>query len=189
MFVHAWPNWSAEGTENECRVIPDLVIGFADFDLIVEAKRWDHAMQDSAQWQKELIAYANEYGSKRRSVKMLALGGIHSHDDAPLDHIWAPIEGLGAPHKFQCTVHMCQWSSVLLECRRKKQTMEGMSQPPSPTLAHIRVLNDLIDLFIRHGFDPLRWFDDFQFNANLLNDSACADQSIFRNTSHRFRIA
>ena len=49
--IHAWPQWNASGTCNSERVIPDLVIGFCAFDLIIEAKRWDVAMQDRGQWE------------------------------------------------------------------------------------------------------------------------------------------
>ncbi|MFA6290075.1 MAG: hypothetical protein WC661_22035 [Opitutaceae bacterium] len=45
-----WPAWDAAGTNNSARVIPDLFLRFTEFDLIIEAKRWDDSMQDKHQW-------------------------------------------------------------------------------------------------------------------------------------------
>ena len=66
--VKYFPKWDAAGTTNEQFVEPDLFLRFREFDLIIEAKRWDDGMQDPAQWEKELIAYANEYGSEQLAV-------------------------------------------------------------------------------------------------------------------------
>ncbi len=187
--IHAWPNWNAAGTRNSGRVIPDLVIEFGPFDLIIEAKRWDHPMQDYEQWKAELKAYINEYGARKRPVKMIALGGIHSHQDKPLSDIWrAGHPHVSDEHVFSCPVHMCQWSSVLLACqRRRRELAEGHCT--SRSRADLRILSDVTELFIRHGFAPLRWFPDFQFRPNSLSVNATAEQQSFRNASLRFRSA
>ena len=192
LSVHPWPNWSAAGTTNECRVIPDLVIEFQAFDLIVEAKRRDHGMQDREQWEKELIAYANEYGSKKREVRMIALGGIHSDTDVLLIHEWSAPSTKGGlagsdRHRFECPVHMCQWSSVLLECQRLKRKLKETSEPTSQTFAKIRILTDLIGFFVFHHFPPLRWFADFTFQPNLLYDSVYSDRQSFRKISLQYQ--
>jgi len=188
--IHAWPNWSAIGTRNSDRVIPDLVIEFDPFDLIIEAKRWDHPMQDSEQWKAELRAYINEYGAKNRRVIMIALGGIHSHKDDSISDVRKSKTANGdETHEFFCPVHMCQWSSVLLACQRLQRNLEQCTGLSSRTLADLRILTDLTALFIRHGFVPLRWFDDFQFQPNLLSDSVEADRQFFRNASREFQSA
>jgi hypothetical protein len=179
--IHAWPNWSAEGTRNSDRVIPDLVIEFDAFDLIVEAKRWDHPMQDTSQWKAELKAYINEYGAKKRPVIMIALGGIHSHKDEVLKDVWQSNEAQGeASYTFVCQVYMCQWSSLLLACQRQKRKLEQMTERCSRTLADLRIMNDLTDLFIRHSFMPLHWFADYDFKTNLLSPSAETYRPAFR---------
>ena len=53
MSEEFWPNWDPEGTDNINRVTPDLFMRFANFDLIVEAKRWDSFQQSSDQWKKK----------------------------------------------------------------------------------------------------------------------------------------
>ena len=185
--IHAWPSWNADGTRNSERVIPDLVIEFHAFDLIIEAKRWDRPMQDSEQWKDQLKAYINEYGVEKRQVKMIALGGIHSNQDEPIEDVWRT-DNMSIPdeHIFICPVYMCRWSSVLLACQRRKREIE-QGDRSSRTLADTRILNDLIDLFIHHGFPPLRWFEDFDFSLNLLTERADADREFFRNASQRFR--
>ena len=64
------------GTSNVNRVVPDLFIRFSEFDLIVEAKRWDSFQQNSNQWQNQITADANEYGNDQVPVCLIALGGI-----------------------------------------------------------------------------------------------------------------
>lgn len=188
--IHAWPNWNAAGTRNSDRVIPDLVIEFDFFDLIVEAKRWDHPMQDSSQWQAELKAYINEYGPRKRKVIMIALGGIHSHNDDNLKDVWQSKSVSGEESfEFSCTVYMCQWSSILLACQRHKRELENSTERSSRILADLRILNDLTELFSRHGFVPLRWFEDFDFKSNLLNASVDSDQQYFRHASLQFQTS
>ena len=173
-----WPNWRLEGTVNSDRVIPDLFIRFHHFDLIVEAKRWDNDMQGLDQWKRELSAYTNEYGKEKREVRLLALGGIHSEEDQEISY-----------HAVSCPVHMCRWRRVLLECQRLKRELEeaNIINPSSRTSADIRILDDLIALFATHGFMTLRWFDDFDFASNLLDDLVDSDQQYFRNVSLKFQ--
>ena len=189
MKLEWWPKWDPKGTGNNTYIEPDVFIRFREFDLIIEAKRWDSPMQNSEQWKAELKAYINEYGARKRQVIMIALGGIQPDRDKSLRDVWrSDTPGVADEHEFICPVHMCQWSSVLLACqRRKRELAEG--ERSSRSLADLRILNDLTELFIRHGFAPLRWFPDFQFRPNPLSDSAAAEQQSFRNASLRFRAA
>lgn len=192
--IHAWPNWSALGTRNSDRVIPDLVIEFRPFDLIVEAKRWDVAMQDRDQWKSELKAYTNEYGAKKREVKMIALGGIHSHKDDNLECEWSSndaneLTGNKDKHTFKCPVYMCQWSTLLHACQNLKRQYvdKNETNQTSRAFADVRILDDLIALFATHGFVVLRWFDDFDFKPSLLGPSVDSDQQYFQNVSLIFQ--
>ena len=185
--IHAWPKWSALGTRNSERVIPDLVIEFHAFDLIVEAKRWDVPMQDEDQWNSELIAYTNEYGAKKHEVRMIALGGIHSHKDHNLEYEWSSNDASELPdnkdkHTFKCPVYMCQWSTLLHACQKLKRKYEekNKTNPTSRTSADMRILDDLIAFFATHGFTALQWFEDFDFKPNLLDAWADSDQQFFQ---------
>lgn len=186
LAIHDWPNWSALGTTNSERVIPDLVIEFAAFDLIIEAKRRDVPMQCRGQWENELIAYANEHGFKKREVRLLAMGGIHASTDDLLEHPWRPVCNGPQLHIFRCPVHMCQWSSLLLECQRWKRRLDSLEVRSSRTRADIRILKDVIDLFVCHEFVPLMWYPDFDFQSNRLTATAAADQRRFRTASLQY---
>jgi hypothetical protein len=194
-IFNPWPKWNPTGTvTNNTYVEPDVFIRFAAFDLIIEAKIAKAGTQSGDQWQNELIAYTNEYGKDKRSVRMIALGGIHSEGDVTLTHTWresATESGSvsGNSHQFNCPVHMCQWSTVLLECQRLKRELEeaNMNNPSFQTFAHIRILNDLRLFFEVHGYPALKWFDDFKFESNLLDDSVGSDQQYFRNISLNFQ--
>lgn len=170
-----WPNWDATGIADRDRVIPDLFIRFENFDLIVEAKRWDNDMQNPDQWQNELIAYCNEYGEEKREVRLLALGGIGSEKDDERRH-----------QSFVCPVHKCRWSTILLECQRLKREFE-VKNPTSRVSADIRILDDLIALFATHSFVAIRWFADFDFKPNLLDASTDSHQEFFQKISRQFQ--
>ena len=162
--VHAWPHWSPTGTRNSRFVEPDVFLRFPDFDLIVEAKFEDWGQQNPEQWARELEAYGNEYGEERRFVKMLAIGGIHQTHDALIKHRWIPPCNGGdkeeAPHDFDCPVHMCQWSRVLHQCRQLEREITKAAYPTSQSLAHRRILADLIRMFAHHGYQTGIWYSE-----------------------------
>jgi hypothetical protein len=163
--VEPWPNWDAAGTRNTHRVVPDLFMRFAVFDLIIEAKRWDDGRQYFGQWESELISYTNEYGQEKREVRFIALGGLHSDHDE-LRYLWPsapPSERVSAKedtHLFVCPVHMCRWQSLLHQCKRMEQELQRIEYQTSQSCAHHRILLDLIDLFSWHGFQTGVWFAD-----------------------------
>ncbi|MFI5140284.1 MAG: hypothetical protein ACHQIM_20865, partial [Sphingobacteriales bacterium] len=56
-----WPSWNSVNTNNTNYIEPDLFIRTPEFDLIIEAKRYDYGQQYRAQWEGEIRAYFNEY--------------------------------------------------------------------------------------------------------------------------------
>jgi hypothetical protein len=50
-----WPHWDPENTNKTNYVEPDMFIRFDNFDLIIEAKRWDNNQQYITQWKNEFI--------------------------------------------------------------------------------------------------------------------------------------
>ena len=156
-----WPNWNPEGTNNTLRVEPDVFIRFEEFDLIVEAKRWDHPMQTEEQWAKELTAYDNVYGDEKVPVRILALGGVWQScdDQAVSERVFAPEMGKHlAP--LRCPVHMCRWSRLLAECKAMEKELRKSRYRSSESRAHERILSDLVGLFAWHGFQTGEWFVD-----------------------------
>ncbi len=174
--VEYWPKWSAKDTDNASYVEPDVFLRFTDFDLIIEAKRWDDGMQTRKQWESEHRAYANEYGSDGRPVRMIALGGIHGTEDETLK-----LSGSG--HSGSCTVHMSQWGRLLTQCKERRRELALVSGSNATKAAWVRVLDDLIDLCGWHGFSTGQWFKSFQFGPNLLSLSVDGHLALFARRS------
>ena len=70
-----WPKWISHGTTNTNYVEPDVFLRFQELDLIIEAKRFDDGGQYQGEWERELIAYENEYGVTDKPVLLVAIGG------------------------------------------------------------------------------------------------------------------
>lgn len=175
-LVALWPRWDAAGTSNEREVIPDLFMRFADFDLIVEAKRWDDRMQSQAQWQEQWIAYTNEYGGEMRPAFYIAVGGLHRTSSETLRH-----------EQWKCPVIMCRWRRLLEQCKRMRQELARLEYPSAQSQANIRILDDTIDLFGWHGFSTGRWFGDFDFARHRLALPTLKHHDFFRSCSRQLR--
>lgn len=189
-----WPSWDSTGTNNSNRVVPDLFLRFADFDLIIEAKRWDDGMQNAHQWRQELIAYANEYGDEARPVKMIALGGLLSTNDDKIVHSWsAPNsdsrDSASSIRSITCPVHMCRWRGLLDQCKKMQRDLDRLSFQSSQTAAHARILAHTIDLFGCHGFSTGQWFDDFELSSCRLSSSVIRHLDFFNRRSQDLQRA
>jgi len=144
-------------------------------------------MQDVEQWRAEFQAYLNEYGNDHLPVRMLALGGTHSHHDEIIKAIRCQNNcENGERFEVECRVHMCQWSSLLLACRRWKRDIERQAEVTSAVRAQIRVIEDIIRLFAHHGIWPISWFEDFSFAPHLVSDSLDDTQIRFRAASQSY---
>ena len=166
--VDFWPHWNPKGTYNNTYVEPDVFIRFSTFDLIIEAKREDNYQQYRGQWEKEAMAYENEYGSEKVPLKMIALGGIWDVKDEEV-----------AYKAIRCPVHMCKWSRLLDECKRVLKELEWLDYPTMQTRAHERTLTHLIDLFAWHGYSTGLWFSDFNFEINRLSPVVTSCLEVF----------
>lgn len=180
--VDPWPSWKAAGTANNSRVVPDLFIRFADFDLIIEAKRRDDWMQNPAQWRNQLIAYTNEYGEEKQTVHLLALGGLHQITDDRVVHRWQSADSADS-HVFECPVHMCRWSRLLAQCQRAMREREKLVDLDSRQRATLRILRDTIELFGAHGFATGMWFADLRETGSRLSSVTADHHAIFRRCS------
>ncbi len=74
-----WPQWDSRGTKNAIYVEPDVFLRFSKAVLIIEAKRSDEGGQYSGEWERELIAYENEFVSTDVPVFLISIGGNGSN--------------------------------------------------------------------------------------------------------------
>ena len=71
-----WPKWPLGNGYKE----PDVFIRCEKYHLIIEAKRYDDVDQQyRSQWEEELMAYCNEYGTEK-DCYFIALGGFKNAD-------------------------------------------------------------------------------------------------------------
>lgn len=165
LLIDPWPKWSPEGTDNSRYIEPDLFLRFEDFDLIIEAKRWDGGMQSHSQWRNQLISYHHVHGAEteERTLHYLALGGLWKSECESLDY-QVEIEGERVDKK--CLISKARWLGILTQSQHYLQHLKSTPFPSSQDLANQRILQDLIDLFARHGFSTGRWYEDFDFLRN-----------------------
>jgi len=159
--VEYWPKWAAADSGNANYVEPDLFLRFEQFDLIVEAKRWDDGMQSRDQWERELKAYAWEYGQEERKVRIIALGGLFTEEDDCVSVNWKA------------------------EGERLKRALERESKPGDRNLSDRRILADIISLFAFHGFATGRWYNDIPFSSHVFQ-TPDRNPAILRNLNATF---
>ena len=170
-----WPKWSPTDTRNSTYVEPDLFIRFREFDLIIEAKRNDDYQQDRRQWEKEIVAYHNEYGAEKIPVRLIAVGGIWDSKDEELK-----IKDIS------CPVHMCRWTWLLAECQCMYRELGRISYQSSANNAHRRTLADAISHFEWHGFLTGTWFSDTVSKLAPLSPSLALNHRTFRELHLQF---
>ncbi|MDC0302681.1 hypothetical protein OAL23_00775 [bacterium] len=165
LLIDPWPKWASEGTSNSRYVEPDLFLRFAEFDLIIEAKRWDGGMQSHDQWAKQLISYHNVYGAnageENQNCHYLAVGGLWSYRSERFS--FQTEDGSVAG---ECVVSKARWQGIVIQCQRLLRHLQDSPYPTSQDRANQRLLGDLIELFAVHGFSTGRWFEDLDFTKN-----------------------
>lgn len=186
--IESWPKWDAEGTDNIFYVEPDLYLRFTHFDLMIEAKRWDGGMQNPAQWCREVTAYANEYrGAKAaRPVHLIALGAPIGEPDTQVTSL-ATEENTDKPSRpaIHCPVHMCRWERLLGECQWLRNRLRRLYAPDTQSCAHLRILDDVIELFSHHGFQTGQWLTNMVGGRPRLSPDLSAQHRIFQAQSKR----
>lgn len=155
-----WPHWKSEGTDNKKHVEPDIFLRFDTYDLIIEAKRYDDYQQDVYQWKKEIRGYLNEYEEENKKIVFIALGGINKYKTEKItvkDSVF--------------NVYKCRWASILSNIKLVKSKIELSSEVLNSSIPTINVLNDLIIGFGIYGFSTADWFENFNYQKRINNES------------------
>lgn len=156
-----WPRWDSNNTDNVNHVEPDVFIRSFDFDLIIEAKRWDdYSQQSKQQWKKEFQSYLNQYKGECKKVYLIAIGGkneIHS-EDIQIGEI-------------SLTIFKSSWSRILNEIKEVKTTIEKNQIGIEKDNSLSNILNDIILAFGIHGYTTGEWFENTDFCFGI-NDSS-----------------
>lgn len=144
-----WPQWDAEGTENEQYVEPDVFLHFSKADLIVEAKRFDTSGQDQWQWKRELLAYENNCGLADRPAFLISLGGNGNN----LQNQTIGLIG------HERTVVKCSWVNLHAVLIDKRKKLTGNDR---------RVVDSLLLACNLFGFRSYKWIEDKPWVANYV---------------------
>jgi len=155
-----WPHWSGENTKNENFVEPDIFIRFDEYDMIIEAKRYDENQQYSSQWINEIQAYLNEYGKEEKSLIFIALGGINNN-----------LSEIVKVNENDFKIYKCKWSDILKNIKFLKTKIEYSSDILNANFGINNILLDIITVFQLYGFSVADWFDVFQYESGLFDKS------------------
>ncbi|WP_052184254.1 hypothetical protein [Psychroserpens sp. Hel_I_66] len=152
--IEFWPKWSVKDIEeisNANYIEPDVFINFIDFDVIIEAKRYDEKQQNSKQHRDQLVAYFNEFSdNETKEVYYILLGGLHLEDVRKEITIIA-----GFLNERTVKLSTIKWSSLLSTIASLKKTIERQGlQHQKPILL---LLEDVINVLAIHGYHKKKW--------------------------------
>jgi hypothetical protein len=143
-----WPHWDAKNTTRTSYIEPDLFLRFNNFDLIIEAKRWDNNQQYLSQWKNEYIAYMNEYSEDGKDVFLLAIGGINDENEESIT-----VENYGT-----ITIVKCRWSILLDTLTNLVRELDQNYYVNNRYLMH--TANLIITALELHGYIKIKWLED-----------------------------
>lgn len=143
--IEYWPSWSAENTENSKRVVPDVFISFDEFDVLIEAKRYNVGGQLKNQFENEFKSYQNEYGDKNKMLYFIKLGGLNNRNDEK------------SPYS-KVVICKTDWTKLLNEVVLLRAELERGNSILNQN--YIRLINDCIKGFALHHFYKIEWLKD-----------------------------
>ena len=142
-----WDKWDAKDTSNSNFVEPDLLLEFEDFDIIIEAKRYDDFQQSQNQMNNEVKAYYNVFDGAKE-LYFVQLGGLHSKDN----------EDDFCLGEKKIKIVKTDWTRLFHEVVTQRNMFQNTSY--SQTLAYCRILDDVRKAFEMHNFYEMKWLKD-----------------------------
>ncbi len=144
-----WPHWDAEDTNNTNFIEPDVFIRFKEFDLIIEAKRFDDNQQNPIQWKDQITSYYKEYKEDGKQLFYIALGGLHSEKSEFIKegNVW---------------VVKCRWKRILDNVKGLLKSLKHSQGILTSNDSIISIFEDLVTVFQIHGYATGEWFDEIK---------------------------
>lgn len=154
-----WDNWDSKNTANSKYVQPDVFIRFEEFDLIVEAKRYNENQQSVHQIENEIIAYENEYGNFSKKVYLLQVGGLQNKEN----------ELNIKKNNIEVIICKTDWTMILDSAMiiHNRLKLSDLSVNES----YCRILEDTISGFALHGYFKKNWLKDINIEKPLAINS------------------
>lgn len=155
LSISFWDKWDPEGTSNKRYVEPDVFLRFQEFDIIIEAKRYDKFQQLESQLQKEVIAYHNEFKEESKNLYFIKLGGLHSRNNEV---------NLNLINK-EVVICKTDWSRMLHQVVLVYNDLKETNL--SAVKAYNRILEDCIRGFALHQFYEKSWLSDLHLHSPI----------------------
>lgn len=153
--ISFWDKWGAADTGNTNYVEPDVFLQFAEFDIIIEAKRWDLRQQYDKQLKNQIIAYNNEFLDIDKKLYYIKLGGLHSKENEPN---YRHIDSEVVICKTDWTRLLDSISEYLGKIKSNDNLVSG---------SHIRILEDCIHGFALHQYYKKKWLSQLKTSGQI----------------------
>ena len=145
-----WSKWNADETNNIRYVEPDVFIRFRNFDVIIEAKRYNENQQKEQQISNEIQSYFNEFGEDNKDLYFVQLGGLLNLEDE--EH----------PFSNNKKIVLCKtdWTKLLDQIVLEKNKLKNIDYPQINS--YKRIFEDLIKGFEIHSFFKKIWLESLK---------------------------
>lgn len=147
LSVNFWEKMEADGKHNSNYVEPDVWIECQDYDIIIEAKKYDSCGQYEDQWAKEIVSFNRTFKDYDKQLIFIALGGNSSLQDCFM-------EVNGKPH----IIYTSSWYNLLYEVDKYQQYLQT-DNLSKETKGYMRLLSDTISIFAKHGYLSINWLE------------------------------
>jgi hypothetical protein len=154
-----WGKWDSSGTINTNYVEPDVFLRFDEFDIIIEAKRYNDSQQNNTQIENEITAYFNEYENDNKQLYFVQLGGLHNREDEQnkVMHNKRAIKDV--------IIGKTDWSRLLHQISIEKEKIRNYDL--SIMNAYCRILEDSIKGFELHQYYKKLWLKDLHLKSSI----------------------
>lgn len=154
LSITFWDKWKADETDNRYFVEPDVFMRYYDFDIIVEAKRYNEKQQYWRQMISQIQAYNNQYGDENKQLFYIKLGGLHHLKDEP-NYV---------KDKKNIVICKTDWTRLLDSISTYLEKVKNNANLRSAS--HIRILEDCVNGFAMHQFYKKKWLSELKLSKD-----------------------
>lgn len=161
LSISFWDKWKTmdkmkvKNTTNSNFVEPDVFLRFNEFDVIIEAKRFDEKQQSRNQMKNEIKAYYNEYIDDNKVLYFIQLGGLHNRNDE-LDFEY---------NDNKIVICKSNWTRLLEQIVYENNKIKNSGL--TILTSYSRILEDSINGFALHQYYKKRWLKNLTIKSTI----------------------
>lgn len=148
-----WTHWDATNTDNSNFVEPEVWIETSDYNIIVEAKKFDGGGQYEDQWRNEIQSFMDTFPLDKRLIIFIAIGGNTSLTERTI---------LVKENRYN--IYPISWFNLL----HAVTTLLSQTEVPHQQ----RILRDIIEAFEHHNYFDVTWLVSLpmiDLNSNVIS--------------------